>query len=222
VGDTHHHRLWGNLLRWGTAENLRAGTDTVRLGTDALTYETGQRVRILARLTAEGYKPETAAKVTANVFAPDGTQVATRTLTYREGSSGLYETELEPLPANGRYRVELAGPDVERLLRSSASATASPAPDKVETHFTQLSTLNPVELGDLSLDADLLRRATTLAGGRVVTASEAATLSQAFGTGTKVLEERRETTLWDNWPLLALLLAALTAEWLLRRKAGLA
>jgi hypothetical protein len=222
VGDTHHHRLWGNLLRWGTAENLRAGTDTVRLGTDALTYETGQRVRILARLTAEGYKPETAAKVTANVFAPDGTQVATRTLTYREGSSGLYETELEPLPANGRYRVELAGPDVERLLRSSASATSGPAPDKVETHFTQLATLNPVELGDLSLDADLLRRATTLAGGRVVTASEAATLSQAFGTGTKVLEERRETTLWDNWPLLALLLAALTAEWLLRRKAGLA
>ena len=220
VGDTHHHRLWGNLLRWGTAENLRAGTDTVRLGTDALTYETGQRVRLLARLTAEGYKPETTADVTANIFAPDGTQVATRKLTYREGSSGLYEAELEPLPAIGRYRVELAGADVERLLRTSTGP--GPKPEKVETHFTQLAILNPVELGDLALDADLLRRATTLAGGRVVGAAEAESLAQAFGTGTKVLEERRESTLWDNWPLLSLLLAALTAEWLLRRKAGLA
>jgi hypothetical protein len=220
VGDTHHHRLWGNLLRWGTAENLRAGTDTVRLGTDALTYETGQRVRLLARLTAEGYKPETTADVTATIFAPDGTQAATRKLTYREDSSGLYEAELEPLPANGRYRVELTGADVDRLLRTSTGP--GPKPEKVETHFTQLAILNPVELGDLALDADLLRRATTLAGGRVVSPAEANTLAQAFGTGTKVLEERRETTLWDNWPLLTLLLAALTAEWLLRRRAGLA
>jgi len=220
VGDTHHHRLWGNLLRWGTEENLRAGTDTVRLGTDALTYETGQRVRLLARLTAEGYKPETKADVSAAIFAPDGTQVASRKLTYRDGSSGLYEAELEPLPATGRYRVELVGADVERLLRTSTGA--GPKLEKVETHFTQLATLNPVELGDLAVDADLLRRATTLAGGRVVTPAEASGLAQAFGTGTKTLEERRETTLWDNWPLLTLLLAALTTEWLLRRRAGLA
>ncbi len=220
VGDAHHHRLWGNLIRWGTAENLRAGTDTVRLGTDALTYQTGQRVRILARLTAEGYKPEIGADVTARVFAPDGSQVASRKLAYRDGSSGLYEADLEPLPANGRYRIELAGADVDRLLRSSTST--GPVPDKVETHFTQLATLNPVELGDLSVDADLLRRATTLAGGRVVGLSEAAGLAQAFGAGTKVLQEHRETTLWDNWLLLTLLVAALTTEWLLRRKAGLA
>ncbi|MFN0129364.1 MAG: hypothetical protein ACKV19_22080 [Verrucomicrobiales bacterium] len=220
VGDTYHHRLWGNLLRWGTAENLRAGTDTVRLGTDALTYETGQRVRLLARLTAEGYKPETNAEVTALVFAPDGTQVASRRLAYRDGSSGIYEAELEPLAANGRYRVELVGEDVTRMLRSGT--TQGSGSDTVETHFTQLATLNPVELGDLSLNLDLLRRATTLAGGRVVSPSEVSSLTQAFGTGTKILEERRETTLWDNWPLLTLLIAALTAEWLLRRRAGLA
>ena len=220
VGDTHHHRLWGNLLRWGTTENLRAGTDTVRLGTDALTYETGQPVRVLARLTADGYKPETNADVSAHVFAPDGTRVATRKLTYREGSSGLYEAELDPLTAHGRYRIELAGSDVERLLRTSTGP--DPKPDKVETHFTRLAVLNPVELGDLALDTDQLRRATTLAGGHVVTPADAASLARAFGTGTKRLEERRESTLWDNWPLLSLLLAALTTEWLLRRKAGLA
>ena len=220
VGDTHHHRLWGNVLRWGTTENLRAGTESVRLGTDALTYETGQRVRLLARLTADGYKPETGAKVIANVWAPDGSRVASRTLAYREGSSGMYEAELEPLPATGRYRVTLAGDDVDRLLRSTPGAGATPP--TVETHFTQTATLNPVELGDLSLDMDLLSRVTTLSGGRVVTPGAATSLAEAFGTGTKTLNERRETTLWDNWPLLLLLLSALTTEWLLRRKAGLA
>lgn len=220
VGDTHHHRLWGNVLRWGTTENLRAGTESVRLGTDALTYETGQRVRLLARLTADGYKPETGAKVIAHVWAPDGSRVASRTLAYREGSSGMYEAELEPLPAIGRYRVTLAGDDVDRLLRSTPGAGATPP--TVETHFTQTATLNPVELGDLSLDTDLLARVTTLAGGRVVTPGAATSLAEAFGTGTKTLNERRETTLWDNWPLLLLLLSALTTEWLLRRKAGLA
>jgi hypothetical protein len=94
VGDTHHHRFWGNLLRWGTGENLRAGTENVRLGTDQLAYETGDRVKLLARLTADGFRPETKAGVTAIVSDPSGRTVAARRLTYREGSSGIYEADL--------------------------------------------------------------------------------------------------------------------------------
>ena len=38
----------------------------------------------------------------------------------------------------------------------------------------------------------------------------------------QIIRERRETTLWDNYPLLILFLAFLTAEWITRRKSGLA
>jgi hypothetical protein len=34
VGDTYHHRFWGQVLRWATAGKLPAGTETVKLGTD--------------------------------------------------------------------------------------------------------------------------------------------------------------------------------------------
>ena len=215
IGDTYHHRLWGNLLRWGTGENLRAGTETVRLGTDKLAYESGDRVKVLARLTADGFRPETKADVTAVVTNAAGQVVAKRTLAYRDGSSGIYEAELEPLDTTGRYTVELAGNDVDNLLRGTTTT-------KVQTHFTQLATLNPVELGDLALDADLLRRITSLSAGRVVTPAEAGSLAKAFGAESKTIDERRESTLWDTWPLLALALGSLTAEWLLRRKASLA
>ena len=38
VGDTRHHRFWGQVLRWGSGEKLRAGNTFVRLGTDKLRY----------------------------------------------------------------------------------------------------------------------------------------------------------------------------------------
>jgi hypothetical protein len=215
VGDTHHHRFWGNLLRWGTAENLRAGTDNVRLGTDQLVYETGDRVKVLARLTADGFRPETKAAFTAVITDPSGRTVATRRMTYREGSSGVYEAELEPLSQTGRFAVRLEGPDIQRLLRASGTAT-------VATHFTQLDTLNPVELGDLALDSDLLNKVASLSGGRVVPPSQAASLADAFGARSKSVEERRESSLWDNWPMLLIFLGAATAEWLVRRRSGLA
>jgi hypothetical protein len=216
TGDVHHHRFWGNLLRWGAGENLRAGTPNVRLGTDKLTYESGQPVTILAKLTGEGFKPETNATVNAVIFGPDGKEAARRRLDYRAGSNGVYEAELSPqsLPEVGRYRVELAGDDVTRLLRGEAT--------KVETHFTQLATMNPVELGDLSLDRELLGRVTALSGGSLHEPGEADALDGAFGAGSRTVRERMETTLWDNWILMLAAIGLMTTEWIVRRRSGVA
>ena len=216
TGDVYHHRFWGNLLRWGAGENLRAGTPNVRLGTDKLTYESGQPVMIVAKLIGEGFKPEISATVNARILGPDGKEVARRRLTYREGSSGIYEAELAPqaLPQVGRYRVELAGSDVDRLLRGEVR--------KVETHFTQLATINPVELGDLSLDRELLGKVAALSGGSVVEPGETAGLSEAFGAESRTIKEQKETTLWDNWALMLTALGLMTTEWIVRRRAGVA
>ncbi|MGI8603638.1 MAG: hypothetical protein ACR2OZ_11655 [Verrucomicrobiales bacterium] len=217
IGDVYHHRFWGNLLRWGTGENLRAGTEEVRLGTDKLTYETGEPVKVLAKLTADGFKPQTNAQVTALVFDADRQMAARRLLTYREGSNGIYEADLpaEALRTIGRFRVQLAGDDVDRLLRGGSV-------DHVETHFTRLATTTPVELGDLALDSEFLQKAAALSSGSVSTINQAAALAHAFGAESKTVEERKETTLWDNWILLVTAVGLLTSEWIIRRRVGIA
>ena len=57
VGDIHHHKFWGQILRWGTGENLRAGDEFIRVGTDKLSYTSGQEVVVLGKLLDERHRP---------------------------------------------------------------------------------------------------------------------------------------------------------------------
>ncbi|MEO0416350.1 MAG: hypothetical protein AAF226_15495, partial [Verrucomicrobiota bacterium] len=50
VGDTYHHRFWGQMTRWGSGENLRSGNQQVRLGTDRITYTPNDGVNIVAKV----------------------------------------------------------------------------------------------------------------------------------------------------------------------------
>ncbi len=47
VGDTYHHKFWGQVMRWATASKLPAGTNLVKLGTDRARY--GPHENITAR-----------------------------------------------------------------------------------------------------------------------------------------------------------------------------
>ena len=67
VGDIYHHRFWGQLVRWGAGPNLRAGNETVRLGTDQLTYTGDDRVRIMTRLRDSDLNPIIDQNLTAQV-----------------------------------------------------------------------------------------------------------------------------------------------------------
>jgi len=41
VGDTYHHRFWGQVMRWGAGPNLRSGGELIRLGSDRLKLHSG-------------------------------------------------------------------------------------------------------------------------------------------------------------------------------------
>lgn len=216
VGDTHHHRFWGNLIRWGTGENLRAGTEHVRLGTDRLTYAPGEPVRIMSRLTGEDFRPRQQADVTARLFDEGGGQILQVRLQPRPDGNGIHEAVVPPeaLPAAaGRLRITLGGDDVERLL-----AGAPP----VETTIRIAPPANSPELGVVTLDRPRLQRLATLSRGGLHSPGDLTGLAEAFGEPSRTLQERRETTLWDNWALLGAALVLLTSEWLIRRRAGVA
>ncbi len=214
VGDTYHHRFWGQLLRWGAGESLPSGTPSVRLGTDALRYEPGQAVVVRARLVDEQFRPVVKGVVEANL-TKDGRKVASGPLTYRSDSQGLYEGRFEGLTEAGSYQVELAGKEVQRLLAAEGKGPVTQA-------ITISPAGNAMELGDLTVDRDMAARLASLSGGTVVGLADLEKLVSRFGPGTKEVEEQRETSLWDNWIILAVAAGALTAEWLLRRRHALA
>ncbi len=214
VGDTYHHRFWGQLLRWGAGESLPSGTASVRLGTDLLTYEPGQPITVRARLMDEQFRPLASGRVKAEISL-DGKVVASRQLEYRKDSQGLYEGAIEGLTEPGRYTVTLSGPEVEQLAARDGTGTVSQP-------VTISASSNPVELGDLTVDPEMAAKLASLSGGTVAGLAEAAGILTQFGPGTRSVEELVETSLWDNWIILAVAVGALTVEWILRRRHALA
>jgi hypothetical protein len=219
VGDTYHHRFWGQVLRWATANKLPAGTETVKLGTDRSRYAPQAPVRVRAKLAKKDYTPITSDDVSVNVFAQYGPvragdqMVLRKKLQYIQHSPGMYEAELGELPA-GTYRVELDAPAAKPILAEENVA-------KVATEFSVESSA-PVEQAELAPDRGLLARLAGLTGGAVADATHADRILASLGKPTEVQIERREYVLWDSWPLLVLMVLAATAEWLLRKKVGLA
>lgn len=213
VGDVYHHRFWGQLVRWGAGPNLRSGTGTVRLGSDAITYTGDDKVQIIARLWDKDKTPVVDDKLKAEVWRGDE-KVAQVPLVYREGSNGLHEATAGPFAESGRYEIKIVGKEVEKLLEEEGGG-------EVTTGFRVVGARSPVELSETTLNLPLLERIAELSGGRVVEAKELGELAGMILTGDETRWELRETSLWDHWLLLVLLGLLLTSEWVLRRGAGL-
>ena len=208
AGDKYHHRFWGQVLRWGMGEKLRAGREGLRLGTDELVYTPQHPARVLARVTDKDFAAIPDAQLEAAVLH-GGREVARVRLAYREGSHGMYEAVLPPLADPGRYDVKLARKD---------GAPGEP----VETAFLVVTAERPVELGDVVATRTTLDALARWTGGRVVGPAHAADLWNAFGEGRQTVAERRERPLWDTPWLYLLIVGLLTAEWILRKRGGLA
>ena len=214
VGDTHHHRFWGQVLRWGAGEKLRAGNDYVRLGTDALRYTPTDRVRVRARFQDEDFNALDALKPEAVVLDESEKVVRRFRLSPREDSNGFYEADLEPFPDPGAYTVWLDCPEAERILGGDF-------PRRLHTRYVVVTARRPSELVNVSANAEIPRRIARDTGGVVVRPSGLDKALEGFGEGRKVLHERSEIFLWDHWLVLVLLVSLLATEWILRKKAGL-
>jgi hypothetical protein len=212
VGDTYHHRFWGQVLRWATANKLPAGTETVKLGTDRSRYAPGAAVRVRAKIAKKDYTPILSDNVSVTVLAGDR-EVVRKKLQYIKDSPGMYAADLGALDG-GNYRVRLDAPDAQGTLAESNAS-------EVATEFSVEPSL-PAEQGELSPDRGLLSRLASLTGGTVADPAHAGRILASLGKPTEVEIERHEYVLWDSWPLLLVMVLMATVEWILRKKVGLA
>lgn len=215
VGDTYHHRFWGQVTRWGAGENLRSGNDLIRLGSDRLSYTPSDPVEVTAKVLDHDRRPIVDANIEVEVWK-EGKRISTQKMSYRSESSGIYETRIGSLADAGEYELKLVGDEVD-----SALAAFPEGPEELSTELLVVTTRNPVELAELTADRDFLSRATLLTGGKMAELHDLDSLLTSFGAPKETLKERRNVTLWDTWPLLLSFLGLVTAEWILRRRSGL-
>jgi hypothetical protein len=212
AGDTYHHKFWGQVMRWATAAKLPGGSNLVKLGTDRARYGPHGKIIARAMIQRPDYSPLVAYDVAVKVFS--GKQmVLKKSLAYAPDSPGLYWAELGELPS-GTYRLELSAPSAKPILDHEKVT-------EVTTEFS-VDPSSPVEQVELSADRGLLGQIASASGGVVAELYEAPRVLEPLGPGVLVSNEVRQYTLWDCWWALGLIITLVTAEWLMRKKVGLA
>ena len=212
VGDTYHHKLWGQILRWATSDRLRSGTNLVKLGSDRSRYGAGNPVRIRANILDKDLTPVKNADVTIEIFRNDKL-ILRRRLKDAEDSPGRYSADLGKLPG-GAYRAVLVGDAVTRILAEEGQA------DSVSTEFSVDSSLSAEQV-ELTADRGMAARLADKSGGRVLEANQAKRLLRLLASRVEQDELPAQFPLWDSWWLLIALLILAGGEWLIRKRTGL-
>jgi hypothetical protein len=221
VGDTYHHRFWGQVVRWAASDKpLIAGNDHIRFGTREPVYPQGGEVDVVVRL-GEDVQPlganalAGARIVRADEKNPSEEAVALVPLKALDAQPRLLEGRIRDLPP-GRYFIELAIPDLADKL---AGLSIAEMKDKVPS-FTVTPQTSAENL-ELATNWPLLHELAQRSGGEVYTAENARELGDKLATQVKTLTVPTERKLWQEWATLVVFLGFLTVEWVGRKWAGL-
>jgi len=202
VDDMTHHYFWQRLLRW-----LVDGVpDPVMVAARPERVQRGEPVSLTADVFDAEYAGVNDARVVARITAPSG-QTATVPMDWTVERDGEYVARFTP-SEDGVHTVTVTGSRAGTSL-GDGTTSVQVAPSDAE-YF------------DAAMRAPLLRRIADDTGGRFFRADAAEGLAEAIsysGRGITVVEEKE---LWDMPVVLVALLGLMGAEWMFRRRKGLA
>jgi uncharacterized membrane protein len=197
-----HDQFCRQMLRWLVNEV----PDQVNLESGKNSYSLDETVTLRAEVNDETFLHLNNAQVSARIKAPSGA-IATVPLFWDLSKEGQYSATFKPQEEG----VHELSAEVFRAGRSLGIARANVriADSSEEYH-------------DANLKADLLKRLVADTGGRYYSADAVRTLPEDISYSDKGASRLEEKELWDM-PILFLLLAgAVSAEWILRKRKGLA
>lgn len=204
VGDLYFARYWVQTIRYLCRAKLSDAGGPVVLVADRGEYAPGESVQLRVRFSDERLAPADDHGVTVVVELP-GRQTQRLSLHRAAMGRGVFEgTISHPLPGN--YHAWIAVPALEGQTPATDFTVTPPAGE-----FTRVR-----------MDSAELRRAAEQSGGRFYTFETADRLAHDLPSGRQVpIESLPPRPLWNAWPLLALFLALLIAEWILRKRRGM-
>ena len=223
VGDTYHHRFWGQLVRWAAADRmLPAGNHLVRFGTREPVYAQGQEVELAVRRAADTVPPiKDAAGAKAKLLRrnADGGEelVAVVPLAVNPRQTNVLDAKVRDL-APGTYRIELDIPPYRAALATPSEEKTPQAKDR--DRFRVVPRDNP-ELLDLAANWTLMQSLAERSGGKLYTPENVEDVLERLARRVERKEHRDESKPWQDepmvWWLLGTLLALLSGEWVWRK-----
>lgn len=200
--DQSHEKLWRQLLRW--LVEAVPGQVTLELANNR--FAPGEPVSLRAEVRDAGYLGLNGARVSAKITDPTGAE-QTIPLDWTVEEDGEYR---------GRFIPDQLGPYEFELHAEYAGETVGS--DTARGVAADLAT----EYFGAEMNAELLGRIADETGGRFYTARDVENLAEDARFTSSGKTEIRTYDLWDMPVLLLALLAATSAEWILRRRRGLA
>jgi hypothetical protein len=222
VGDTYHHRFWGQLARWSAADKLLpAGNRLIRYGSREPMYHDAQEVELAVRVSESLPPLKDVREAKAKLFRQHDDKaeelVAQIQLEPNARQGNMLDAKVRDLAA-GTYRIELDIPPYrEQLAVPSEDADAA---RKGRDLFRILPRVQQ-ELLDLSTNHALLQNLAERSDGKVYTPEDVEELLARLERRIERTEYRDETKPWRDepmvWWLMGVLLGLLCVEWIWRK-----
>jgi hypothetical protein len=204
-GETAYGTFWLGLLRWLLAgDEFLPGAD-VALTSERREYTSDQTLQFLIR--------------TREADAAGATNAWTNYQPHLTITGARQTIELPPHPRHGGGWFAEAGPLAPGSYRVAlTNNVGQPAEIGLNVDVVSAS----VEKRELSADPDLMRRLAEISGGQVLNASQAARFDDVYQRWRATRQmAQQETTVWDHWWLLGIIIGLFGAEWWVRRREGL-
>ncbi|HEX7898918.1 MAG TPA: PA14 domain-containing protein [Planctomycetota bacterium] len=205
VADLHHQKFWNQVVRHVMEPPFTVRDAKASLGVGKLVYAAGEAVEVRARVRDADGRPLMKGDVEALLFAGDKA-VGTVKLAPDENAGGLFHGQAGQL-APGRYEARLKAPGLGDDSRIRAEFVVR-APEAGE-------------LASLTCNEDLLRQIAAQSGGTYYREEELAALEAKLDPLSRERVFESDTALWQSWGWFLPIIALLTAEWILRKWAGL-
>lgn len=196
-----YHALWVKSLRYLYQGRVNAGNARLRVWVDEEHVELGQSLKVTVEAKDGSYRPLSAPSFEL-VLRTEGAPDRSVYLAPVEGMPGHYEADLRPR-APGFYTLAPARP-VERDVHVS-----------FEVHPARVEGEGPVDLSELAAIANL-------PGGELVSGPrDLLAAADRIPSRTTIDVLRTPHAIWDTWVTVAVVLAFLTLEWILRKRFNL-